>query len=229
MTEKVNQISREQLVEQLTADLPASKQRFNVYILLLGWVSLAWLFSISLTLFQAPLRPSWFEQLTTSPQFILEMSLGFSVIVLVALVTFQKAVPGLSRASLFWGTLVVTILWITTLLAEIYYPPFAPSMEGKRALCDLEVVAYSLPLMFFGFLVLKKGFVLNWTLVGFGIGLVSGFIPAVLMQLACMYDPSHALQCHILPAVFVSGVGTLIGFFLKMMAGKKKHSLNSNR
>ncbi|MGI1678698.1 MAG: DUF1109 domain-containing protein [Cellvibrionaceae bacterium] len=222
MSKQLHQVSRDQLVDQLIAELPDSKSHYNVYLLLFGWICIAWIFSIGMTLLQAPLRTSWAEQLATSPQFILEMGLGLAVVVLIALITFQKAVPALSRFSILIAAVVVTFLWLATLSVEIYFPPFSPSMEGKRALCDLEVVAYSIPLMVLGFVILKKGFVLNWTAAGFGVGLASGFIPALLMQLACMYNPSHALQCHILPAVLVGGIGAIVGFFMSKTSADSK-------
>ena len=38
------------------------------------------------------------------------------------------------------------------------------------------------------------------------VGLVAGPVPALYMQIACMYDPVHALTLHMLPGILV-GVG----------------------
>jgi hypothetical protein len=37
------------------------------------------------------------------------------------------------------------------------------------------------------------------------IGLAAGMLPALYMQLACMYEPSHILGYHILPGLLMVG------------------------
>ncbi len=212
MSQQAHQKTRSQLIDQLVAELPISKPRYHVYMLLLGWIFVAWFFSVAMTLLQAPLRSSWLEQLSASPQFLLEMSSGLVAVMLMALMVFQKAVPGLSRKPVLVTSVIVLVLWLGSLFAGLYFPALVPSMEGKRPLCELEIVAYSIPLMVAGFVIVRKGFVLNWPAAGFGIGLASGFIPALLMQLACMYNPAHALQCHVFPAVLLGAVGAGVGF-----------------
>lgn len=221
MSKQTPTSSRDQLLDQLVAELPATKPRFHVYPLLMVWIGVAWVFTVVMTLMQAPLRNGWADQLSSSPQFLLEMLVGFFAIVLVALVGFQKAVPGLSRRVLWSATIALAVLWLGMLFAETILPPFEASMAGKRAHCYLEVVGYSIPLMLLGFFFAKKGFVLNWPITGLYIGLASGFVPALLMQIACMYNPTHALECHILPAVFVGLLGAGLGSVMGKVVGQR--------
>jgi len=42
------------------------------------------------------------------------------------------------------------------------------------------------------------------------VGLVAGMLPALYMQLACMYEPLHILAFHILPGLLMVGVAAAI-------------------
>jgi uncharacterized membrane protein YdbT with pleckstrin-like domain len=42
-------------------------------------------------------------------------------------------------------------------------------------------------------------------------GAAAAAIPAILMQLACMYDPLHALSYHLTPVLMVAALGALAG------------------
>ena len=42
------------------------------------------------------------------------------------------------------------------------------------------------------------------------LGLAAGMLPALYMQIACMYLPAHILQFHILPGLMVVFVGAAV-------------------
>ena len=46
------------------------------------------------------------------------------------------------------------------------------------------------------------------------LGLAAGSLPALMMQIACMYSPEHILAFHIGPALAVAGAGAALGAWL---------------
>ena len=42
------------------------------------------------------------------------------------------------------------------------------------------------------------------------LGLAAGMLPALYMQLACMYEPTHILSMHILPGLLMVLAGAAI-------------------
>lgn len=165
-----------------------------------------------LTLISQPFRTGFEEQLMAVPRFALETIIGGLAIFLMGLTVLKLSVPGAS-SSLFTGlTIAVTLLWLASYLVGLYIPTLEPSMAGKRPHCVWETILYSLPTIAAGFLIIRKGYVINWTLAGFFLGLTAGLIPAWLMQLACMYAPAHILLTHIAPALVVAMAGMLAGY-----------------
>ena len=42
------------------------------------------------------------------------------------------------------------------------------------------------------------------------VGLAAGMLPALYMQMACMYEPSHILGLHLLPGLSMALIGGVI-------------------
>jgi hypothetical protein len=71
----------------------------------------------------------------------------------------------------------------------------------------MEVVAYGAVCLVAFVLMIRRGVVrFSWKL-GMLYGLLAGLVPAALMQLACIYNPVHALMFHYLPAVALVPLG----------------------
>jgi hypothetical protein len=87
-------------------------------------------------------------------------------------------------------------------------------MLGKRPHCFVEVLIYGVPILVAGLLLLRRLAPLGRWSAGFVMGAAAGVIPALLMQLACIYIPSHILIYHIAPALAVAVLGALAGRLL---------------
>ena len=84
-------------------------------------------------------------------------------------------------------------------------------MAAKRAHCFLEGLAIApLPSGVGLYMIRRRS--LRAGPIGCGlIGLAGGGLPALAMQLACLYDPSHALRFHFTPMLVAAGVLGLLG------------------
>ena len=90
-------------------------------------------------------------------------------------------------------------------------------MFGKRAHCVLEAYLYSTPPLIAGYLLIYKRFSLNAVRAGVFLGISAGMLPALFMQISCMYDPRHILTHHLGPILIV-----IIGAILGMLFNKQK-------
>lgn len=203
--------TREALIGRLAADIPAGRLHFSR--LVVAWLGLGMLIATSLLVIAAPFRPGFMAQLTV-PRFTLEMTLGVVAIVGLVVATLKLAVPGSVRAVHFVLALVLTLCWLSSIVLSLFYPALELGTLGMRALCWLETLAYGFPIMLLGFWLLSRGYVINWIRAGFLAGLVSGFMPGLLMQIACMYQAQHALVAHIGPAFLLAMVGGGVGAIL---------------
>ena len=70
------------------------------------------------------------------------------------------------------------------------------------------------PILVVGLLLLRRLAPLGRWNTGVVAGAAAGSIPALLMQLACIYIPSHILFFHIAPAVVLTLLGSLLGRLL---------------
>ena len=43
-------------------------------------------------------------------------------------------------------------------------------------------------------------------------GAAAGAVPALAMQLGCMYEPWHGLSLHLAPALVTAALGALVGW-----------------
>ena len=87
-------------------------------------------------------------------------------------------------------------------------------MLGKRPHCFAETLLYSAPPVIAGLWLLKRRYVLRGARAGALLGLAAGSLPALMMQIACMYSPEHILAFHIGPALAVAGAGAVLGAWL---------------
>jgi len=204
--------SRSELIRELSDELgPAPRLRGPLRLALLWWIG-AWILVVAATLAVQPLRPGFADQLLTSPRFAAEILLGISAGALAIGTAFALGIPGWGssrrRIALALGLLA---LWAGSHFYDLLEPALEPSMLGKRAACFAEVLLYGLPLLFAGLLLLRRLAPLERWSAGFVTGAAAGAIPALLMQLACMYIPSHILLFHLAPALALALVGSLAG------------------
>jgi hypothetical protein len=207
--------SRNQLIGELSGELrPAPRLRGPRQLSLVWWVG-AWLFVVAATLAVDPMRPGFAGQLLSSPRFAGETLFGILAGAFAIGVAFAAGIPGLGsprrRIAL---ALVLLAVWASAYLYGLVNPALEPSMAGKRRLCFVEVWLYGLPILIVALLLLRRLAPLGRFGAGFVTGAAAGAIPALLMQLACMYVPAHILTHHIAPGLALAFVGGMAGLRL---------------
>ena len=85
-------------------------------------------------------------------------------------------------------------------------------MLGKREHCVWETFIYALPPMLLAFVLTRRLYPLQPVHTAMYFSLAAGMMPALYMQIACMYAPAHILQFHILPGLMVVFVGAAIAW-----------------
>ena len=204
--------SRSELIRELSQELdPAPRLRGPFQLALLWWVG-AWIFVVVATIAVQPMRPGFTNQLLASPRFAGETLLGIAAGALAIGTAFALGIPG-------WGAprrrivlaLGLLALWVGTYFYGLVDPALEPSMLGKRALCFAEVLIYGVPILVAGLLLLRRLAPLGRWSTGLVTGAAAGAIPGLLMQLACLYIPSHILIFHLAPALALALVGSLAG------------------
>jgi hypothetical protein len=200
------------VIRELSEDLgPAPRLRGPFQLALLWWIG-AWIFVVAATLAVQPMRPGFADQLLASPRFAGETLFGVAAGLFAIGVAFAVGIPG-------WGSplrrialaLVLLVLWAGAYIYGLADPALEPSMLGKRALCFVEVLIHGLPILFVGLWLLRRLAPLDRWSAGLVTGAAAGAIPGLLMQLSCVYIPSHILIFHLAPALALALVGSLAG------------------
>jgi hypothetical protein len=201
------------LIDDLSKDLApvAAAPRIDGWAL--AWFVASAVYVVIVTQLFGPLRPGAFSQLVSEPRFLLECLLGVVAILWASLLAFRDAVPAaLSRGFAAGGLFLVTV-WLAQYLFGLYSPALEPSSLGERHYCYLETILFALPPVLAGIFLVRRLYPLHPIRTAMALGLAAGMLPALYMQLACMYEPVHILTFHILPGltmVLVSGLIALL-------------------
>lgn len=204
--------AREQLIAQLSADLrPVTKPAGSAAVVAL-WLFGAGVFSVLALLLVGPFRAGGLQQLIDYPRFLVENLLGVVTVVWLGVAGLRLAIPTITplRARVAWP-LTLLAAWLALYAYGLHAPSLPPSMDGKRALCFLEAAVDGLPALLWGLWLARRWWPLHGVWTGCLLGLSAGAMPALLMQLACMYSPSHIFLFHLLPGLMLGGVGALAG------------------
>lgn len=207
--------SRSELIQDLTSELtPAPRLRDSRQLALVWWVG-AWIFVVVATLAMEPMRPGFAGQLLASPRFAGETVFGILAGAFAIGAAFALGIPGFGSPRR-WITvsLALLVLWTSAYFYGLVDPALEPSTLGARRMCFVEVWLYGLPILIVGLLLLRRLAPLGRFGAGFVVGAAAGAIPALLMQLACMYIPAHILTYHIAPGFALAFIGGVAGLFL---------------
>ena len=198
-------------IDQLVEDLAPVRRRGRSGVSAGLWLALVWPLTTALVLALGPLRPGAVEALLNSPRYLAETLLGLVSGGVLAWVGFQLCIPQAPR----WGwrvlALALPLAWAALYVLGTGAPAVSVDMSGKRAGCEVQVFALALPLLSAGLLAARRYAALTPRWSGLLLGAAAGSVPALLMQLACIYDPAHALGFHLLPAAGVGLVGAWLG------------------
>lgn len=196
--------SREKLIADLSRDLPPVRRAPGADRLASAWIGLGAVFVVSATFLAGPVRPGAFSQLLMEPRFLLETLLGALAIFWTGLLAFRSAVPAaLTRRFAAAGSVLV-LAWLAQYVFGLVDPALEPSELGKRGFCSLEVMAYSTPLILVALFLVRRLYPLSFVRTALAAGLAAGMLPALYMQLACMYEPFHILFFHVLPGLLMA-------------------------
>ncbi len=195
------------LISDLSRDLVPVSPSPNINMLALAWFLLSAIYVVAVTHLIGPIRPGAYSQLGTEPRFLLEMLLGVAAILWISLLAFRSAVPAaLSRPFAITGLILMTF-WLAQYVTGFISPALEPSTLGKRNYCYIETLVYALPVIVAGLFLIRRLYPLSPIRTAMSVGLVAGMLPALYMQLACMYEPAHILTFHILPGLLMVGAG----------------------
>ena len=207
--------AREQLISALSADLrPIGKPAGRGAIVAL-WLLGAALISSGILLFDGPFRPGFVRQLLSSPRFLVESLLGMATIASLGVAGLRLAIPDIRplRRRVGWPLLLLAI-WLALYAYGFHAPSLPPSMDGKRSQCLLESALVGVPALIWGLYLARRWWPVHGAWTGLLLGCAAGAMPALLMQLACMYTPAHIFLYHLLPGLALGAVGALAGALL---------------
>ncbi|MBS3797146.1 NrsF family protein [Pseudoalteromonas sp. BDTF-M6] len=175
--------------------------------LAMAWFVLSMLYVVVLTHLVGPVRPDAFSQLLSTPRFLFETLSGVVAIVYVSVQAFRDAVPGRTSGRLQLLGLTLMLFWLLQYVIGLVAPTLEPASLGKRPSCEFETLLYSLVPLILAWFVTRKFYPLHPRRMAISLSLASGMMPALYMQLACMYEPGHILLFHITPGLLVMVIG----------------------
>ena len=200
----------ERLIENLSRDLPPVAPPHNVNLVGLTWLLASAIFVVAVTQWTDPVRPGVFGQFQEAPRFLLETLLGVAAITWVGLLAFRSAVPGELTRRFAVAGLALMALWLAQYVIGLVSPALEPSEWGKRPFCYLETMIYSAPPILAALFIARRLYPLHYRRTAMLLALAAGMIPALFMQIACMYDPSHILLLHVLPGLSMALVAAAL-------------------
>lgn len=199
--------AHDELIANLSHDLEPVSPAPNVTALAMFWFLVSAALVVVMTHLVGPIRPGAFSQLVSEPRFLLESLLGVSAIIWTCIVAFRAAVPAaLSRTFATVGFVLMS-LWLAQYVIGLVNPALEPSTLGKREHCYFETIAYSFLPILMALLLVRRLYPLHYIRTAMTLGLAAGMIPALYMQLACMYEPFHILSLHVLPGLAMVLIG----------------------
>lgn len=204
------------LIDNLSRDLVPVAPASNVNRLGLAWLVSSAIFVVAITHLVDPIRPGAYDQLAAEPRFLLETLLGVVAIVWTGLLAFRSAIPGeLTRKFAVVG-LTLMASWLAQYVAGLVSPALEPSALGKRPFCYLETMIYAVPPILAAVFLARRLYPLHYKRTAMSLALAAGMIPALYMQIACMYVPAHILQFHILPGLSMVLVGAAVAVMWRL-------------
>jgi len=198
-------------IDELVADLAPVKPPPRLGRAIAFWLALSWAWVAPLTLALGALRPGVGEQLATAPRFLLECLTGLVVGAAAIATAVRLGIPGASVRRALAAAGALAALWIAFLLVGLADPALPPSMVGKRAHCAVEAWVLALGPLALALLLLRRWVGLRPILSGAIAGAAAGAIPALMMQVACMYGAEHALMMHLGPGLVPVTLGAVLG------------------
>ena len=202
--------NRDELLDSLTSGLVPVSPAPNPVVLAAVWLFVSAAYVVLVTHFLGPIRPTALQQLQSEPRFMLEMLLGIMAAVGLAVVAVRAASPAALGRGLAAAVGVLMALWLGGFVLGLFSPVLEPSMVGKRDHCFVETFVYAIPPLLALLYWQRRFYPLQPGKAAVLAGLSAGVLPALYMQIACMYNPAHILAFHVGPALAVAAVAPLL-------------------
>ena len=209
----------EKLISNLSSELTPVSPPPNINKLALVWFLLGAVYVVAVIHLFGPARPGAFSQLGTEPRFLFETMLGVGAILWTSLLAFRSAVPAALSKQFAAIGVILMVFWLAQYVIGFVSPALEPSMLGKRRYCQFESLVYSLPVILAGLFIVRRFYPMHPVRTGMSIGLAAGMMPALYMQLACMYEPAHIISFHVIPGLLMAGVAAAIAARLHLPRG----------
>jgi len=200
----------DELIANLSRDVAPVSPAPRVNKLGMTWFLLSATYVVVATHMIGPARSGAFSQLATEPRFLMETLLGAAAILWTSLLAFRAAIPAALTRQFAAVGLVLMALWLAQYVIGLVSPALEPSMVGKRNHCYYETMIYALPPILIGLFLIRRLYPLRYLRTAMWLSLAAGMLPALYMQLACMYEPVHILSFHILPGLLMALAGAAI-------------------
>lgn len=201
---------RDELIENLSRDLEPVSPVGNINLLAVVWVLFSAAYVVAIIHLVGPVRPGALSQLVSEPRFLFESLLGVAAIIWVSVAAFRAGIPASLSKTFATVGLVLMTLWLAQYVIGLFDPALEASTLGKRGHCYFETMVYSLPPILIALFLVRRLYPLHFVRTSMALSLAAGMIPALYMQLACMYEPLHILGFHILPGLLMVLVGATI-------------------
>lgn len=211
------------VIKHLVKDLRPAEPRWPLSLVLMLWLCASAIYVGAMAAVIGPFRTGVVDQLANHPRFIVEMIAGLSAAVLFALAGFRGSIPGYPTRWISLAAAISLAIWLAHFVLGSQLPVLEPSMLGKRAHCAIEAYLYSVPPTLAAFWLQRRRFALRPLRALLHVTLAAGLYGALIMQVACMYEPEHILKYHALPIALLTAAVTATYWVLRRVKETHKH------
>lgn len=205
-------MTTEELIHRLSNGLSPKPRIWPFWGVLSVWLVTSIFYVSLMVIFFGPLRPGVEAQLALPSRFSFEMLFGSAAVVCWAVAALAQSVPGLyPRWPIRLGWIFLAV-WLVHFVVGYVSPSLEPSMLGKREHCAFEAYIYSLPPTLLMIWLQQRRFPLNPLRAAVYAAVAAATIPALAMQVACMYEPTHILINHVFPILLLAFIVGVVAF-----------------
>lgn len=205
-------MNTEELIHRLSEDLSPTPQIWSFWRVVVIWLVVSIGYVSMMILLLGPLRTGVAAQLELPSRFSTEMLFGGAALVFWAIAALAESIPGRYRRWPIRLSWFFFIAWLLHFVVGYVSPSLEPSMLGKREHCALEAYLYSLPPTLLMYWMQRRRFPLKPIRAAVYGAVAAALLPALAMQVACMYEPTHILQNHVFPILVLASVVGVVSF-----------------
>jgi len=204
-------MSRPDFIDALVADLGPVRPGMPWIRVTLSWFLVSWALVGAAILASGPLREGVLTELTGSPRFALELTLGFAAGLTAIWAGLEIGVPGASAARRFWTLpLLLFGAWTLAVGSGLIDPRTPTTPAGGRVHCFAQTLLISMPPYTAALHFLRDRIAYAHTRAGLLVGTAAAVLPALWMHVACQAEPLHVLLFHLSPILIVGLLGAVV-------------------